>query len=189
MQITADVSKISKTVQADLTFIVHVLSEPAFILSSFQQFFLKRILLVSYKVVCFLAGTCKGICSYNLVCNFLIQLCHYKVQFLWFTFQMHFGMGTKHFYKLVLRMKLFLSLQSLICHIANIRVCENIFSTCSLSKSKFLTRVALVSNSCRSCRTRVVQVWHSCCKIDQIVAFYKTEIFAAFYITIRMGYF
>ena len=26
--------------------------------------------------------------------------------------------------------------------------------------------VALVLNLCRSCRTRVAHVWHSCCKID-----------------------
>ena len=49
MQITADLNKISKTVQPDLTLILNAL--PEFILPSFQQFFLKRILLVSYKAV------------------------------------------------------------------------------------------------------------------------------------------
>ena len=77
------------------------------------------------------------------------------------------------------------------------------FLLVSLSKSKFFTRVALVSfvshscrsysacvalvslvshscrtrvvsvalvlHSCSSCRTRVAHVWHSCCKVDQIV--------------------
>ena len=56
------------------------------------------------------------------------------------------------------------------------------FLLVSLSKSKFFTRVALVwfvQHSCRtyitlmflvlhSCRIRVVRVWHSCCKLDQI---------------------
>ena len=42
------------------------------------------------------AGTCKGICSYNLV--FVVN------------FSNAFVMGTRHFRKVVLRMKLFLSL-------------------------------------------------------------------------------
>ena len=35
---------------------------------------------------------------------------HYKVQFLRYTFKTHFGMGTRPFQKLVLKMKLLLSL-------------------------------------------------------------------------------
>ena len=59
------------------------------------------------------------------------------------------------------------------------------FLLVSLSKSKFFTRVALVSfvqHSCRQCSShvapvslvshscciRVARVWHSCCKLDQI---------------------
>ena len=52
------------------------------------------------------AGTCKGICSYNLVYNFLrLQSSVIVVHF-----PTHFGMGTMHFQRVVLRMKLFLSL-------------------------------------------------------------------------------
>ena len=51
MQITADVSKISKTVQHDITFILNVLSESSIRFASFQQFLLKGMLLVSHKMV------------------------------------------------------------------------------------------------------------------------------------------
>ena len=51
MQITADASEISKTVQCELTFILNVLSEYSIHLPSFQLFLLKRMLLVSHKVV------------------------------------------------------------------------------------------------------------------------------------------
>ena len=51
MQITADASKISKTVQCELTFILNVLPEYSIHLPSFQLFLLKRMLLVSHKVV------------------------------------------------------------------------------------------------------------------------------------------
>ena len=42
--------------------------------------------------------------------TFWYSFCHYKVQFLWCTFQAHFGMGTSHFQKVVIRMKLFVFL-------------------------------------------------------------------------------
>ena len=32
-----------------------------------------------------------------------------------------------------------------------------------------VARVPVVSNSCHQCRIRVARVWHSCCKLDQIV--------------------
>ena len=51
MHITADASEISKTVQCELTFILNVLSEYSIHLPSFQLFLLKRMLLVSHKVV------------------------------------------------------------------------------------------------------------------------------------------
>ena len=58
-----------------------------------------------------------------------------------------------------------------------IQGCENIFPLVSLSKSKFFTRVVRVALVpfvyllCRSCLTRAIRVWHSCCKIDQIKLF------------------
>ena len=51
MQITADVSKISKTVPAILTFILDVLSESSIHFAKLRYFCLKRMLLVSYKVI------------------------------------------------------------------------------------------------------------------------------------------
>ena len=147
----------------------------AFILPSFQQFFLKRMLLVSCKVVCvenealLLCLTMRERASAfaaTIQCvTFLYSFCHYKVQFLWCTFQMHFGMGTRHFQKVVFRMKLF-SPCNLSFAIQLIQGCENLFSLMSLSKSKFLTRVALVSfvqHSCRFCVALVSLVSHSCC--------------------------
>ena len=61
------------------------------------------------------------------------------------------------------------------------------FLLVSLSKPKFFTRVALVSILRHSCRTRVARValvlhlyrtrvacvWHSCCKLDQILLEYE----------------
>ena len=73
-------------------------------------------------------------------------------------------MEKRHFQKVVLRMKLFLSLQSFTCHIVNIRVRKYVF-TRFVTKSKFFTRVvrlALVSHSCHQCITRVALVSHSC---------------------------
>ena len=89
-------------------------------------------------------------------------------------------METRHFQKVVLRMKLFLPLQSFICHIG----CKNMFLLMSLSKSKFFTRVALVSfvqyscrtcvvrvGSCHTCVALVLLVSHSCCQCHTRVAF------------------
>ena len=74
MQITSDVSKISKTVQSDLTFILNVLSESSILFALFSivlakkntSSFTENFTLRNY------AGTCKGIFSYNLVYNFFI---------------------------------------------------------------------------------------------------------------------
>ena len=79
MQITAGVIKISKTVQGDLAFILNVLSESTIHFAQFSIVVPKKVLLVSYngfsqKRGCVTMrnyeGTCKGICSYILVCNF-----------------------------------------------------------------------------------------------------------------------
>ena len=114
------------------------------------------------------------------------SFCDYKVQCLWWTFQTHFGMGKMHFQKVVLRMKLFLSLLSFICHIANIVVWKYVFTRVVVkikichSRRTRVVRVALVPYSCRLCltrialvllvlhlcRIRVACVWHLCCKID-----------------------
>ena len=78
MQITADISKILKTVQHGLTFILNILSESrthfAFIkneavLPRIFESWLSNILGVTKRNY---AGACKGICSYSLMYNFLI---------------------------------------------------------------------------------------------------------------------
>ena len=89
-------------------------------------------------------------------------------------------MGMRHFQKVVLRVKFVLSLQSFICHIPNVRVWKYVFTRAAivlfvshspLESHSYLTcvpRVTIVPYLCRSCRTLVARVWHSCCKIDQI---------------------
>ena len=94
--------------------------------------------------------------------TFRYSFCH-KVQFLWCTFQTHFGMGTSLFRKLVLRMKLFLSLKSFIC-CKLIQGCENIFHLCRYQNQNFslashprrlwntlVTFASLLSQSCCPC--------------------------------------
>ena len=82
------------------------------------------------------------------------------------------GMETRHFRKVVLRMKLFLSLYSFNCHIVNIRVSFFFhvgFYSCRYQNQNF----SLVSHSCCSCCTPVVLVLlvlHSCCIRDTRVA-------------------
>ena len=129
------------------------------------------------------AGTCKGICSYNLVYNFLIQLLPLKNSVFVVHFSNAFSYGNEAFAKVSSQNEIVPLL--VIFHFS---YCENMFLLVSLSKSKFLTRVALVSlvqHSCRSCltrvasvtllshlccscRTSVARVWHSRCKLDQI---------------------
>ena len=101
------------------------------ILTSFHQYFLKRMLLVSYKVVFIeieavtmhnYVGTCKSIFSYNLVCNFFIQLFSLQSSVFLVHFSNAFCMGTRHFLKIAFRIKLLLSLLFFIYHIANIGV-------------------------------------------------------------------
>ena len=124
--------------------------------------------------------------------TFWYSFCHYKVQFLWCTFETHFDMGTRHFQKVAPRMKLFLSLYSFIRHIANIGMWKHVFSRVVIKRKIFhlyrtcVVRVAVLLHCCCSCstrhalalfeshsfrlsRTRVARVWHSCCKIDLIL--------------------
>ena len=97
-------------------------------------------------------------------------------------------METRDFQMVVLRMKLFLRLQSFTCHIVNIRVLIYVFTNVVIKIKVFHTcrthvlrvaivshscrtrvvRVALVSHLCRQCRIRVARICHSCCKLDQI---------------------
>ena len=127
------VSKTSKTVQRSLTFILNLNLNLALIMPCFQQFLLKRMPVVSLKMVliknkaallCAAMGKhVRGFAATIYCITFRYSLCHYTVQFLQCTrFQINFGMGTKHFQKVVIRMKLFLSLSSFTRYIVNIGV-------------------------------------------------------------------
>ena len=128
-------------------------------------------LLVSHKVVFILNETvflcvtmreCAMTFAATIQCvTFWYSFCHYKVQFLWCTFQMNFGIGKRHFQKVVLRMNCS-SPYNLLFAILLILGCENMFSVVSLLKSNFFTHFALVSQSRRSCSNFVALVSHSC---------------------------
>ena len=104
-------------------------------------------------------GTCKGICSYNLIYNFLIQFLQLQSPVFVVHFSNAFWYRNEAFPKVVLLSQEY----------------ENIFSLVQLSKSKFfhscrtgVVRVALVSHLCR---IRVTRIWRSCCKLKQIHTF------------------
>ena len=152
------------------------------------------------------AGTCKGICSYNLVYNFLIQLLPLKNSVFVVHFSNAFSYGNEAFAKVSSQNEIVPLL--VIFHFS---YCENMFLLVSLSKSKIFTCVALmsfvqyscltrvvrvtlvlhlcctrvaraslvslVSHLCCSCRTHVARVWLSCCKLDQIVDYMLNQMF------------
>ena len=135
------------------------------------------------------AETCEGICSYNLVYNFLMQLFPLKS----LVFVVHFLNALWHgketfpksnsqneivplllvfhlpyseykcakicFYSCCYQNQNF-SLVSYSC-----RSCSTRVALASLVQHSCCIRVALVSHSC--C-IRVARVWRSCCKLDQI---------------------
>ena len=112
------------------------------------------------------AGTCKGICSYNLVYNFLIQLLPLKSSVFAVHFLNAFWHGNEGFpkgssQKEVVRLLIIFHLSYCKC-----RGVKNMIFFVSLSKYKFFTRVALVpfvQHSCRTCVVAVLLVSHSCC--------------------------
>ena len=99
------------------------------------------------------AGTCKGICSYNLVYNFLIQLLPLKNSVFVVHFSNVFSYGEEAFPKV--------SSQNEIVPLHIVKIC---FYLCCYQNQNF----SLVSQSCRSCSTRVARisvvllVSHSC---------------------------
>ena len=109
--------------------------------------------------MCNYAGMCKGIYSYNLVYNFLIQLLLLQSSVSVVHFSNAFWHGNEAF------LKGDSSPCNLSFAIQLIWGCENMFSFVSLSKLKLFIRVALVSFVQYSCRIRVVGVvpmLHSC---------------------------
>ena len=100
------------------------------------------------------AGMCQGICSHKLVCDFLLQLLSFQSSVFVVHFSNAFWHGNNAFPKVVLGMKLFLSLQSFTCHIVNIGVSKYVFTFVVIRTKNF----SLVSHSRRSCSTRVAVV-------------------------------
>ena len=127
------------------------------------------------------AGTCKGICSYNLVYNVLIQLLPLKSLVFVVHFLNAFWHGNEAFPKgssqneIVPLLVIFhlpyskyrgVKICFYQCHYQN-QNCSLVSHSCRLC----CNRVALVSFVQHSCRTRVTCVWRSCCKLDQIEIF------------------
>ena len=122
------------------------------------------------------AETCEGICSYNLVYNFLMQLFPLKSLVFVVHFLNAFWHGKETFTKSNSQNKAFPHL--IVFHLPcskykGVKICfyscryENQnFSLVSHSCCSCSTRVALVSivqHSCRTCVTLVSLVSHSCC--------------------------
>ena len=107
------------------------------------------------------AGTRKGICSYSLVYNFLIQLLRLQGSVCLVHFSNAFWHGNDAFPKVSSQNEI-VPLLVILSHIAN-RQGVKMFSLLPLFSllSKYFTCVALVSfmqHSCRSCCTRVALV-------------------------------
>ena len=142
-------------------------------------------------------GTCKEICSYNLVYNLLIQLLPLKSSVFVVLFSNAFWHRNKAspkgsfqngivpllvifhlsysnyrgtvmcFHSCRYQNQIFLLLSHLCCS------CSTCVALVPHSCCSCLTRVALVlhlCHSCRSCRSHVACVWHSYRKLDQIEA-------------------
>ena len=181
MQIIADVSKISKAVQRNITFILNVLSE-----SSIHFMQLSIVLAWHFQIKWFLskkrlrnyAGTCKGICSYNLVYNFLIKFLLLKSLVFVEDFLNAFCHRHKAFPKGSSQNEIVPLL--VVFHLPyskykGVKICfysyryqNQNFSLESHLCCLCSTRVSLVLHWCRQCRTRVARVWHSFCKLGQI---------------------
>ena len=142
-----------------------------FILPSFQQFLLKILLLVSHKVGFFrkrgcvtmrkYAETCKGICSYDLVRNFSIQLLSLQSSDSVVLFSNAFWHGNESFLKrraqneIVPLLIIFYLVHSLY---RGVKIC---FHSCRYQNQTF-SFVSFVQHSCRTRVGRFSFVSHSC---------------------------
>ena len=154
-----------------------------FILPSFQQFLLKRILLFSHKMVfikneaALLCVTMPerarvSMCSYNLVYNFLLYLLPLKSSVFMVNFLNAFWHGNEAFPKGSSQNEItpFLLNFHLLC--SKYRGAKICFYSCRYQIKIFhscrtgVVHVALVSHSCCSCSTRATLkslASHSCC--------------------------
>ena len=142
------------------------------------------------------AGTCKGICSYNLVYKFLIQLLPLKSSVFVVHFSNAFWHGNMAFAKVssqneIVSLLVIFNLQYskyrdvticfYLCRYQNQSFSLVSHSCCScgtrVSLASFVqhlcrtrvARVSLVSHSCCQCCILVARVWHSCCKLGYIL--------------------
>ena len=105
------------------------------------------------------AGTCKGICSYHLVYNFLIQLLSLKSLVFVVHFLNAFWHGNETFpkgssqYEIVPLLVVFHLPYS---KYKGVKIC---FYSCRYQNQNF----SLMSHSCSSCSTRVAHVLHLYC--------------------------
>ena len=149
----------------------------AFILPSFQQFLLKK-MFFSDKMVLIknetalsnarnYAVTCKGICSYNLVCNFLMQLFPLKGLVFVVHFFNAFWHGKETLPKSSYQNEIVRLL--IVFHLSNSKYksVKISFYSCLISKNMFL----LMSHLCRTRVARVSLVSYSCCQCYTRVAF------------------
>ena len=121
--------------------------------------------------------TCKGICSYNLVYNFLLQLFPLKILVFVAHFLSAFWQGKVTFpksssYSEITPFLIFLHL--LYSKYKGVKIC---FYSCRYKIKIFrscrtrVVCVALVSHSCCQCSTHVALALHSCCSCLIGVAF------------------
>ena len=111
------------------------------------------------------AGTCKGICRYNLVYRFLIQLLPLKSSVFVVHFPNAFWQRNEAFPQVSSQNEIVPLLVIFHLPYSKYRGVKIYFHSCRTR----VVRLALVSLVSHSCRTRV---WHSCCKLDQILRYY-----------------
>ena len=111
---------------------------------------------------------CKGICSYNLVSNFLIQLLQLKSSVFVVHFSKAFQHGNEAFLKGSSSNKIVPFLAVFYFSYSKYRGVKNVFTRVAIKIKIFhwccthVICVALVSHLCCSCSTRVALVLHSC---------------------------
>ena len=123
------------------------------------------------------AGTCKRICSYNLVYNFLIYLIPFKSSVFLVHFWNAFWHGKETFPKgsssnEIVSLLVIFHLPYSKYRGVKMKIC---FYLCRYQNQNFSlvshpcclcgTRVVLVLHSCRSCRIRISRL---CCKLDYV---------------------
>ena len=124
------------------------------------------------------AGTCKGICSCNLVYNVLMQLFPLKSLVFVVHFLNAFWHGKETFPKSNSQNEIVPLLIVFHLPYSEQKVVKICFQSCCYQNQNFSlvshscrscsTHVVLLQQSCCLCRTCVTCVWYSCCKLHQI---------------------